>query len=36
MMTANIAVPHGNLAVQRFDASIGQMVDAEATVLCNL
>jgi hypothetical protein len=34
MKIANIAVPHGNLAVKMFDAETAEMVDAEATVLC--
>lgn len=33
MSTVQIAVPHGNFAVQKFVD--GVMVDAEATVLCN-
>lgn len=31
---AEIAVPHGKLAVQRFDAELGLMVDTPADVLC--
>ena len=33
---ASIAVPNGNLAVQRFDATLGQMVNAQAEVHCNV
>jgi len=33
---ANIAVPHGNLAIQRFDAELGAMVEAPADVLCDV
>jgi len=36
LKVANIAVPHGMLAVQRFDAELGMMVDAEADVLCDV
>jgi hypothetical protein len=32
---SQIAVPHGNLLVQRFDAQTGDMMLAEANVLCN-
>jgi hypothetical protein len=32
---SQIAVPHGNLLVQRFDANTGDMALAEANVLCN-
>ena len=32
----NIAVPHGKLAVQVFDAELGLMVDTFADVLCNI
>lgn len=36
MKIANVAVPHGNLAVRRFDAELGTMVDATADVLCDM
>jgi hypothetical protein len=36
MKIASIAVPHGNLAVKRFDATLGTMVDASADVLCDM
>jgi hypothetical protein len=36
MKIANIAVPHGKLAVKIFDASLGAMVDAYADVLCDM
>lgn len=36
MKIANIAVPHGNLVVKRFDADLGKMVDASADVLCDM
>ena len=31
-----IAVPHGNFAVQKLDVESGNMVDAAATVLCDM
>jgi hypothetical protein len=31
-----IAVPHGKLLVEKFDSESGQMIPAEAEVLCNL
>lgn len=36
MKLANIAVPHGNLAVKRFDAELGLMVETAADVLCDV
>ena len=36
MKIASIAVPHGNLAVKRFDVTLGTMVDASADVLCDM
>lgn len=33
---SQIAVPHGNLLVKRFDVETGGMLEAEANVLCNI
>lgn len=36
MQIANIAVPHGKVAVQRFDAELGAMIETAADVLCDV
>lgn len=36
MKIANIAVPHGKLAVKRFDAEIGAMVHTSADAFCDM
>ena len=33
---ANIAVPHGKLAVHRFDVELGAMIESAADVLCDV
>ena len=36
LTVVQIAVPHGNFAVQKLDSETGNMVNAVATVLCNM